>query len=108
MSDQKQQESINPAIDVVQTIQRGEAPTTAKLSEVLEKSERSLDEQKLSSEDDRTRQLVRDTQSLLSATKDMLEKKNADDKVQTIISESAAAARAADELYASTHIFLQR
>lgn len=85
---------INPAIDVAQAIQRGEAPSTAQVSQVLQKSERALDEKLVTAEDERTRTLVRDTQAALGSTKEFIESKDIGGRLQTIYRETTLAGEA--------------
>jgi len=88
---------INPAVDVVSSLQRGEAPSTAEVAQVLQKSERSLDEKLVSASDEQTRTLVRDTQAAMGATKDFIETKNIGDKLQSIYRETTLASQAAND-----------
>jgi len=86
---------INPAIDVAQAVQRGEAPSTAQVAHVLQKSERALDEKLVNAEDEQTRTLVRDTQAALGSTKEFIESKDVGARLQTIYRESQLASQAA-------------
>jgi len=88
---------INPAVDVAQTIQRGEIPSTAEVATILEKSERSLDEKLVTAEDEKTRTLVRDTQAAMGATKEFVESKNVGSRLQAIYKESALAAQSGED-----------
>jgi len=88
---------INPAVDVVQSIQRGEAPSTAEVAQVLDRSERSLDEKLVHAEDEQTRTLVRDTQAAMGATKEFIESKNVGERLQSIYRETTLAAQAGDQ-----------
>jgi len=88
---------INPAVDVVSALQRGEAPSTAEVAQVLQKSERSLDEKLVNAPDEKTRTLVRDTQAAMGATKEFIETKNIGEKLQSIYRETTLASKAAGD-----------
>lgn len=85
---------INPAVDVAQSLQRGEPPSTADVAQVLQKSERSLDEKLVSAQDEQTRTIVRDTQAAMGATREFIESKNVGEKLQSIYRETTLAAQA--------------
>jgi len=96
---------VNPAVDVAQSLQRGEAPSTAQVAEVLDKSERALDEKLVSAPDEQTRTLVRDTQAAMGATREFIETKNVGERIQSIYKETTLASKAVDDLYEKFTIF---
>jgi hypothetical protein len=59
---------------------------------VLESTESAIDTQKANvALDEKGKTVLRDTENLLGATKELLEKKNIDEKLQTIVAEARLA-----------------
>jgi hypothetical protein len=85
---------VNPVIDVAQQLQEGKVPSTEQATAVLQKADEFLEQKK---QDPRVNpesaKVLSDVQELAQATKQLLQNKNSDEKLQKFVEESQLAAQ---------------
>jgi hypothetical protein len=83
---------VQSAMEIAKTLQQGKAPSNVEVTNVLESVEAAIDSQKLRpSLDEKGKTILRDTENLLGATKELIKEKNFGEKVQRIIEEASLA-----------------
>jgi len=94
----KQQiQGTNAAMNIVRNIQERVPPSNEEIIKVLDSTEAALDESKKHpSADEKGKNLIRDSEALIDATRNIIEKKNKDEKIQKLILETKAATAETD------------
>jgi hypothetical protein len=95
MSQQTKQQTKNAALDVVDTVKRGDAPSNDQVTKVIDKTQQFIEEKKFDPNVAGTpgAKVLTDFQGFLQATEQLLENKNSDETIQSLVQDTKAAAK---------------
>jgi hypothetical protein len=100
---------VQAAMDAAKKLQAGDLPATADVVKVLESTEAAIDSQKAHPVlDEKGKTVLRDTENLIGAAKDLIQKKNVDEKLQHIVKEAQLASETVSTSAAFVSVFLIR